>query len=59
MIYNALPKAELLKPNNCNIVFLLLQQACNSVSNVGTTYTVPNNCKCNIEYIPDDSYMII
>ena len=59
MIDNALPKADLLKPNNWNIIVLLLQQACNSVNNVGTTYRVPNNFKCNIEYIPDDSYMII
>jgi len=50
---------ELLNVNNWNVIVLILEQACNIVNFVGTMNTVPKNFKCKLEYIPDDSYMII
>ena len=43
LIEIALHKTEFRKQNNCNIIILLPEQACNIVSTVGTMYRVPNS----------------
>jgi len=52
-------KTELLKPNNYNIIVLLLEQVCNIVKTVVTMYRMPNSFKCKFELIPEESYVII
>jgi len=59
LIENALSKTELVKPNNYNTIVLLSEQACNIVYIDGTMYRVPNIFKCKLEWIPDESYIII
>ena len=59
MTENVLTETEQLKPTYCKIMVLLFEQVCNSIYTVGTMYTVLHNAMCNLEYIPDKSYMII